>query len=55
MIPPAAAAVIAAAIEDAACRAHTPRQAAQGVARALERAGWTITPTPTPNARHTPT
>lgn len=55
MIPPAAAAIIVAAIEDAARHAHTPRQAAQAAVRALDRAGWTITPTPAQNARHTAT
>jgi hypothetical protein len=45
VIPDAAAAVIAAAYEDAARRGHTPAQAAQRAARDLRRAGWTITPT----------
>lgn len=50
MIPPAAVAVLRAAYEDATRRAHTPRQAAQAAARALRRAGWTITPTGGENA-----
>lgn len=53
MIPDAAAAVIAAAIEDAARRGHTPAQAAQRAARELRRAGWTITPTGVTPGRHT--
>jgi hypothetical protein len=43
MIPDAAAAVIAAAIEDAARHGNTPQQAATRAVRDLERAGWTIT------------
>lgn len=45
MIPDAAAAVIAAAYEDAARRGHTPAQAAARAVRELRRAGWTIAPT----------
>jgi hypothetical protein len=44
MIPPAAAAVIAAAYEDAQRRGETPARAAQRAVRELRRAGWTITP-----------
>lgn len=54
MIPDAAAAVIAAAYEDAARRGHTPQQAAARAARELRRAGWTIAPTGTTAGRHTP-
>lgn len=53
MIPDAAAAVIAAAIEDATRRGHTPHRAAQAAVRELRRAGWTITPTGAVTGRHT--
>lgn len=55
MIPDAAAAVIAAAIEDAARRGHAPQQAAARAVRELRRAGWTITPTGATTGRHTGT
>lgn len=53
MIPDAAAAVIAAAYEDAARCGHTPQQAAARAARELRRAGWTITPAGATNGRQT--
>jgi hypothetical protein len=53
VIPDAAAAVIAAAIEDAARRGHTPQQAAARAVRELRRAGWTIAPTGTVRAPQT--
>lgn len=55
MIPPAAVAVIAAAIEDATRHGHGPQEAAQAAATALRSAGWTITPTGVENGPHTAT
>ncbi|MGW3511201.1 hypothetical protein [Streptomyces sp. NPDC000994] len=51
MTAPAALAVIRAAIEDThlADLGYRPAMAAQRIAQALERAGWTITPDPTEN------
>jgi hypothetical protein len=54
VIPAAAAAVIAAAIEDAARRGHTPQQAAARAVRELRRAGWDITPTGSVRAPQAP-
>jgi hypothetical protein len=55
VIPDAAAAVIAAAIEDATRRGHTPQQAATRAVRDLRRAGWHITPAHAPTGRQTGT
>jgi len=56
MTTPAAVAVIRAALEDATTAEliSRPRAAAVRVARALEAAGWTITPTPGEIADETP-
>lgn len=49
--PPAATAVVRAALEDAALAEflNRPGWTAHRIIRALETAGWTITPTPHPN------
>ncbi|MFE1845193.1 hypothetical protein [Streptomyces sp. NPDC059515] len=53
--PPAAVAVIRAALEDATAAEllHHPHAAAQRVSHALEHAGWTIGPTHPENGRQT--
>lgn len=55
MIPPAAVAVVRAEIEEAYTTEllHRPENVAQRVVSALERHGWTITPTPVTNRPHT--
>jgi hypothetical protein len=54
MIPPAAIAVLAAAIEDATRRGEAPARAAQRAAQALNVQGWTITPRTPQNGAQRP-
>lgn len=54
MIPDAALAVIEAAYEESQRRGETARRYRQRAARELRRAGWTIAPTGTLSAAHTP-